>query len=70
MELAQQILLALSVLVAMVLGIGLLAICGLAAVMGGMVYGGLALARFMEPSHEYSATARALIEPVLEELTT
>jgi len=47
-ELAQQILLALSVLVAMVLGIGLLAICGLAAVMGGMVYGGLALARFMD----------------------
>jgi 5-methylcytosine-specific restriction endonuclease McrA len=28
-----------------------------------------ALARFMEPTHPYSATARALIEPVLEELT-
>jgi hypothetical protein len=28
-----------------------------------------ALARFMAPEHEYSATARALIEPVLEELT-
>lgn len=28
-----------------------------------------ALARFIEPEHEYSATARALIEPVLEELT-
>jgi hypothetical protein len=28
-----------------------------------------ALARFMEPAHPYSATARALIEPVLEELT-
>lgn len=29
-----------------------------------------ALARFMEPEHEYSATARALIEPVLAELTS
>jgi hypothetical protein len=28
-----------------------------------------ALARFMQPEHEYSATARALIEPVLAELT-
>ena len=28
-----------------------------------------ALARFIAPEHEYSATARALIEPVLEELT-
>ena len=28
-----------------------------------------ALARFIDPSHEYSATARALVEPVLEELT-
>ena len=29
-----------------------------------------ALARFIDPEHEYSATARALIEPVLEELTS
>jgi uncharacterized protein (TIGR02646 family) len=28
-----------------------------------------ALARFIDPSHEYSATARALVEPVVEELT-
>ena len=28
-----------------------------------------ALARFVDPAHEYSATARALIDPVLEELT-
>jgi uncharacterized protein (TIGR02646 family) len=28
-----------------------------------------ALARFIDPSHEYSATARTLVEPVLEELT-
>ena len=28
-----------------------------------------ALARFIDPSHEYSATARALIDPVLQELT-
>lgn len=28
-----------------------------------------ALARFVDPAHEYSATARALVEPVLEELT-
>jgi uncharacterized protein (TIGR02646 family) len=28
-----------------------------------------ALARFIDPSHEYSATARALVDPVLEELT-
>ena len=27
-----------------------------------------ALARFIDPEHEYSATARALIDPVLEEL--
>ena len=29
-----------------------------------------ALARFVDPEHEYSATARALIDPVLEELTS
>jgi hypothetical protein len=28
-----------------------------------------ALAAFIDPAHEYSATARAMIEPVLEELT-
>lgn len=28
-----------------------------------------ALARFVDPSHEYSAVARALVDPVLEELT-
>lgn len=48
MELAQQILLALVLTVASVLGIGFLAICGLAAVMGAMVYGGLLLARLMD----------------------
>ena len=29
-----------------------------------------ALARFVDPEHEYSATARALTDPVLEELTS
>jgi hypothetical protein len=28
-----------------------------------------ALARFVAPEHEYSAVARALVDPVLEELT-
>jgi len=47
-ELVQQILLALVVAVGFVLSIGFLAVCGLAAVMGTMVYGGIALARFMD----------------------
>jgi hypothetical protein len=34
-----------------------------------MLAGGLtALARFIDPTHDYSALARTLIEPVLEEL--
>jgi hypothetical protein len=28
-----------------------------------------ALARFVDPEHEYSAVAKAIVDPVLEELT-